>query len=43
MEACAKLLLEKEKISRNEFEALFDNTSVGNIDGLDSEVFPAGI
>ncbi len=43
LEACAKLLLEKEKISRNEFEALFDNTSVGNIDGLDSEVFPAGI
>lgn len=43
LEACAKLLLEKEKISRNEFEALFDNASAGNIDGLDSEIFPAGI
>lgn len=43
LEACAKLLLEKEKISRNEFEALFDHASTGNIDGLDSEAFPAGI
>lgn len=45
LDACAKLLLEKEKISRKEFEALFENGVVGSIDmdGLDSEVFPAGI
>ena len=27
LDACAKLLLEKEKISRDEFEALFDNSA----------------
>ena len=45
LDACAKLLLEKEKISRKEFEALFENGVVGSMDmdGLDSEVFPAGI
>ncbi len=42
LEACAKLLLEKEKISRSEFEALFDNASIGRIDSLDSEI-PVGI
>ncbi len=39
LEACAKLLLEKEKISRSEFEALFDKVSTVN----NSEVFPAGV
>ena len=45
LDACAKLLLEKEKISRNEFEALFENGSLGSIDmdGMNNEVFSAGI
>lgn len=47
LEACAKLLLEKEKISRNEFEALFDNNPAGEMDildtGMDAGAFPAGI
>jgi len=48
LDACAKLLLEKEKISRKEFEALFDKASAGNMDILDmdgvhSDVYPAGI
>ncbi len=48
LDACAKLLLEKEKISRKEFEALFDKTSAGNMDildmdGMHSDVYPAGI
>ena len=48
LDACAKLLLEKEKISRKEFEALFDKASAGNMDVLDmdgihSDVYPAGI
>lgn len=43
LEACAKLLLEKEKISRSEFEALFDKVPAVNMDHFDSEVFPAGI
>ena len=48
LDACAKLLLEKEKISRKEFEALFDKSSAENMDVLDmdgihSDVYPAGI
>ncbi len=45
LDACAKLLLEKEKISRKEFEALFENGSLGSIDmdGMNAEVFSAGI
>ncbi len=45
LDACAKLLLEKEKISRKEFEALFENGSLGSIDmdGMNTEVFSAGI
>ncbi len=48
LDACAKLLLEKEKISRKEFEALFDKSSAGNMnvldmDGIHSDVYPAGI
>ena len=48
LDACAKLLLEKEKISRKEFEALFDKASAGNMDildmdGMHSDVYPAGI
>ncbi len=45
LDACAKLLLEKEKISRKEFEALFENGSAGSIDidGMNAEVFSAGI
>lgn len=43
LESCAKLLLEKEKISRSEFEALFDKVPAVNIDHLNSEVSPAGI
>ena len=48
LDACAKLLLEKEKISRKEFEALFDKSSAGNMDildmdGMHSDVYPAGI
>ncbi len=47
LEACAKLLLEKEKISRKEFEALFDNDPAGGMDildtGMDTDAFPAGI
>ncbi len=48
LDACAKLLLEKEKISRKEFEALFDKPSAENMDVLDmdgihSDVYPAGI
>jgi cell division protease FtsH len=32
LEACAKLLIEKERITREEFEALFnDNTSVSTL------------
>ncbi len=48
LDACAKLLLEKEKISRKEFEALFDKSSAENMnvldmDGIHSDVYPAGI
>ena len=48
LDACAKLLLEKEKISRKEFEALFDKPSAENMnvldmDGIHSDVYPAGI
>lgn len=43
LESCAKLLLEKEKISRNEFEALFENTPAGRMESLNSEIFSAGI
>lgn len=43
LEACAKLLLEKEKISRSEFEALFDKVPAVNMDHFNSEVSPAGI
>ena len=48
LDACAKLLLEKEKISRKEFEALFDKSSAGNMnvldmDGIHSDIYPAGI
>ena len=32
LQACAKVLLEKEKINREEFEALFDAYSVNNAD-----------
>lgn len=35
---CAKLLIEKERITREEFEALFTNTTGGGDDGLNSIV-----
>lgn len=43
LEACAKLLLEKEKISRSEFEALFDHVPAVHMDEFHSEISPAGI
>ncbi len=48
LDACAKLLLEKEKISRKEFEALFEKSPAGNLDILDidemtTDAFPAGV
>ncbi len=43
LDACAKLLLEKEKISRKEFEALFENSPAGHRNVLDTDVFPVEI
>lgn len=47
LDACAKLLLEKEKISRSEFEALFDSNpadyDILDTDIMDTDAFPAGV